>query len=74
VITINAERNAVKPAVVLKLQDHKYVYQETIKPDTPEGTASNVSPQISTSGTLLAGGNGVRGARVKATATKGSAN
>lgn len=32
VITINAERNAVKPAVVLKLQDGKYVYQETIKP------------------------------------------
>ncbi len=32
VISINGERNAVKPAVVLKLQDHKYVYQETIKP------------------------------------------
>jgi branched-chain amino acid transport system substrate-binding protein len=32
VITINAERNAVKPAVVLKLQDGKYIYQETIKP------------------------------------------
>jgi hypothetical protein len=37
VITINAERNAVKPAVVLKLQDGKYVYQETIKPDTEDG-------------------------------------
>jgi branched-chain amino acid transport system substrate-binding protein len=48
VITINAERNAVKPAVVLKLQDRKYVYQETIKPDTPDGrTASNVSPPTS---------------------------
>jgi branched-chain amino acid transport system substrate-binding protein len=32
VISINAERNAVKPAVVLKLQDGKYIYQETIKP------------------------------------------
>ena len=32
VISINGERNAVKPAVVLKLQDHKYVYQETIRP------------------------------------------
>jgi branched-chain amino acid transport system substrate-binding protein len=32
VISINAERNAVKPAVVLKLQDGKYVYQETINP------------------------------------------
>jgi branched-chain amino acid transport system substrate-binding protein len=33
VITIDAERNAVKPAVVLKLQDGKYLYQETIRPD-----------------------------------------
>ena len=32
VITINAERNAVKSAVVLKIQDGKFVYQETIKP------------------------------------------
>ncbi len=34
-ITIDSERNAVKPAVVLKLEDRKYVYQETIY---PEGT------------------------------------
>ena len=33
-ITINDERNAVKPAVVLKLQDGKYIYQETIQPET----------------------------------------
>jgi branched-chain amino acid transport system substrate-binding protein len=39
VITINSERNAVKPAVVLKLQDNKYVYQETIKPDSGAPTA-----------------------------------
>jgi len=32
-ITINADRNAIKPAVVLKLQDRKYIYQETIQPD-----------------------------------------
>lgn len=32
VITVDNQRNAVKPAVVLKLQDGKYVYQETIKP------------------------------------------
>ena len=32
-ITINQERNAIKPAVILKLQDRAYVYQETIKPD-----------------------------------------
>ncbi|HKR61131.1 MAG TPA: ABC transporter substrate-binding protein [Pyrinomonadaceae bacterium] len=36
VITIDDKRNAVKPAVVLKLQDRKYVYVETI---TPEGMA-----------------------------------
>ncbi|MDQ2856964.1 MAG: ABC transporter substrate-binding protein [Acidobacteriota bacterium] len=47
IISLNADRNAIKPAVVLKLQDGKYVYQETIKPDTgdaappaPPGTSS----------------------------------
>jgi branched-chain amino acid transport system substrate-binding protein len=44
VITLNAERNAIKPAVVLKLQGGKYVYQETIKPDTPTGTAAIQAP------------------------------
>ena len=44
VITLNAERNAIKPAVVLKLQDGKYVYQETIKPDAPTGTAATQAP------------------------------
>lgn len=74
VITINSERNAVKPAVVLKLQDGKYVYQETIKPDAPAGTtASNVGSGISTSATALAGGAGVKGARVKDDATTRSA-
>ena len=34
VISMDAERNAVKPAVVLKLQDAKYIYQETIQPET----------------------------------------
>jgi hypothetical protein len=41
VITINPERNAIKPAVVLKLQDGKYVYQETINPDAPAGTVAS---------------------------------
>jgi branched-chain amino acid transport system substrate-binding protein len=40
VITIDPERNAVKPAVVLKLQDGKYIYQETISPDAPGGAAA----------------------------------
>ena len=30
---LDAERNAVKPAVVLKLQDKKYIYVETIYPE-----------------------------------------
>ncbi|MEP6912533.1 MAG: ABC transporter substrate-binding protein [bacterium] len=33
-ITIDENRNALKPAVVLKLQDHKYIYVETIHPET----------------------------------------
>ncbi|HET6973548.1 MAG TPA: ABC transporter substrate-binding protein [Pyrinomonadaceae bacterium] len=32
VISMDANRNAVKPAVVLKLEDLKSIYQETIKP------------------------------------------
>lgn len=31
-ISMDAERNAVKPAVVLKLEDTNYVYQQTIAP------------------------------------------
>jgi branched-chain amino acid transport system substrate-binding protein len=33
VISLDAERTAVKPAVILKLEDTKYVYQETIRPE-----------------------------------------
>ena len=36
-ISIDANRNAVKPAVVLKLQDGSYIYQETIQPHPPAG-------------------------------------
>jgi branched-chain amino acid transport system substrate-binding protein len=39
-ITIDADRNAVKPAVVLKLQDSKFVYETTI---APEGAAPATS-------------------------------
>jgi branched-chain amino acid transport system substrate-binding protein len=34
IISMDRERNAVKPAVVLKLDDGRYIYQETIQPDT----------------------------------------
>jgi branched-chain amino acid transport system substrate-binding protein len=36
-ISIDQDRNAVKPAVVLKLQDGKFVYETTI---APEGAAA----------------------------------
>jgi branched-chain amino acid transport system substrate-binding protein len=32
VISMDANRNAVKPAVILKLQDGAYIYQETLQP------------------------------------------
>lgn len=32
VINVDADRNAVKPAVVLKLEDLRFIYQETIEP------------------------------------------
>lgn len=41
-ITINSERNAIKPAVILKLLDRKYVYQETIQPES--AVAPTASP------------------------------
>lgn len=45
-ISINQERNAVKPAVVLKLQDSKFVYETTIYPEgmTPPTATSAASP------------------------------
>jgi branched-chain amino acid transport system substrate-binding protein len=33
IISMDRDRNAVKPAVVLKLEDLKYIYQETIQPE-----------------------------------------
>jgi branched-chain amino acid transport system substrate-binding protein len=46
-ITIDQDRNAVKPAVVLKLQDSKFVYETTIYPEgmTPP-TVSSASPGV----------------------------
>ena len=47
VISVDKDRNAVKPSVVLKLEDARYIYQETIQPQmvnpSPSPTAS-VSP------------------------------
>jgi len=33
IISMDRDRNAVKPAVILKLEDTRYFYQETIQPD-----------------------------------------
>jgi branched-chain amino acid transport system substrate-binding protein len=33
VISVDGDRNAVKPAVVLKLEDVKFIYQETLQPE-----------------------------------------
>ena len=47
-ISIDAQRNAVKPAVVLELKDGTYIYQETIYPEgmTPPTSTSSESPPI----------------------------
>ena len=47
-ITINGDRNAIKPAVILKLLDRKYIYQETIQPDTGNAPAASPSPTKAT--------------------------
>jgi branched-chain amino acid transport system substrate-binding protein len=38
-ITINPQRDAVKPAVVFELRDRKFVYKETIQPGGGDATA-----------------------------------
>jgi branched-chain amino acid transport system substrate-binding protein len=52
-ITIDGDRNAVKPAVVLKLQDSKFVYETTI---APEGSTTSATAPASgaTAGTASA--------------------
>ncbi len=48
IISMDSERNAVKPAVILKLQDGRYIYQETIHPEAPD-SAAKASPSASPS-------------------------
>ena len=45
-ITIDSGRNAVKPAVVLKLQDKKYIYVETIYPEGMSAPAASPASRI----------------------------
>ncbi|MDQ3472458.1 MAG: ABC transporter substrate-binding protein [Acidobacteriota bacterium] len=39
-ISMDKDRNAVKPGVVLKLEDGRYIYLETIQPEAPAATPS----------------------------------
>jgi branched-chain amino acid transport system substrate-binding protein len=51
-ISINSERNAVKPAVVFELQNGKYVYKETIQPEgAPPTTATTTTTGTSPAST-----------------------
>ncbi len=47
-ISMDSERNAVKSAVILKLQDGRYIYQETIQPEAADA-ATKPSPSPSPS-------------------------
>ena len=44
VISMDKDRNAVKPATVLKLEDGKYVYIETIQPEVLATSSPSPSP------------------------------
>lgn len=44
IISMDQDRNAVKPAVVLKLQDTRYIYQETIQPDAQTVKQPEIAP------------------------------
>lgn len=44
IISMDRNRNAVKPAVILKLEDGKYIYQETIQPSTGGSPSPSSQP------------------------------
>jgi branched-chain amino acid transport system substrate-binding protein len=46
-ISLDKDRNAVKPAVVLKLQDRKYIYVETIYPEGMTPPTAPAAPATS---------------------------
>lgn len=48
-ISMDAHRNAVKPAVVLKLLDVRFIYQETIQPTRPSPSPTPREPSPSPS-------------------------
>lgn len=48
-ISMDAHRNAVKPAVILKLMDVRFIYQETIQPNRPAPSPTPREPTPSPS-------------------------
>ena len=44
IITMDADRNAIKPAVVLKLKDAAFIYQERIQPKPLTASTTSVPP------------------------------
>ncbi|MFN2491969.1 MAG: ABC transporter substrate-binding protein [Pyrinomonadaceae bacterium] len=48
IISMDHQRNAVKPAVILKLLDGKYIYQETIQPGVAPQPTPKKTPSPST--------------------------
>ena len=62
-ISIDKDRNAVKPAVVLKLENGKFVYETTI---APEGSTPAVTSAAPASGATTAGPAGAPAAPAKA--------
>lgn len=55
VISMDLQRNAVKPATILKLENGTYIYQETIQPESP---TSSPSPSPSPTARRLSGKTG----------------
>jgi branched-chain amino acid transport system substrate-binding protein len=47
IISMDGGRNAVKPAVILKLHDGRYIYQETIQPAAAATPIPTPSPSVS---------------------------
>jgi branched-chain amino acid transport system substrate-binding protein len=89
IITLDAERNAVKPAVVLELRDKQFVYKETINPDgmapatspSPAASASpgntNASPNTNTAPAANTSGGNTSGGNTSGgntNATRGNTN
>lgn len=77
-ISINAERNAVKPATVFELQNGKYVFKENIYPEgmTPPASAaaSPAASNTNTANTATAGNTNANAGAAPASNTNTTAN